>query len=495
MTDRTSFFAEQDKRRGHVWRLSALSFLLLLCAGMPLAMVVTPFVYALVAIATRVLDFLLPIPADFWEGLKMDKAATAASEQPLTEFAIAASVLIGPGIAVIAWVWWRLRQGLQQAGSAWMVVALGGREPRRDDVEEMQITNLAEEIAIAAGVAPPPVFIVDEPAPNAAVVGPHDQDAAFIVTRGLLDRFDRDATQAIIAYLMAGVRQGNLEAATAVMTAFHACGLVLLVFDACINLSRQSWVDLHQVVAWLARPQRLASESHHVLSLLERTDPPEDGLTGLQADLTSDEPPRTRIAAIMRKFPVLYVLLLPAVLVYIVFLFIRFELFLLRALLIGPVLVLAWRQRVHQADAAAVQLTRNAQALANALQAFRGFDAVGLDSRWLAAYCFIGAEPDSVSKTVAAEPGALPPHPTRLNRLRRVAAMGGVVDVEPASRFRLPTLTELRQGSLWSLLFIPLVLLVGYLLLVVIGLVLGLATLFSLFFVLLMLSLIGTIIP
>lgn len=35
MAERMSFFAEQDKRRDQVWRLSALSFLLLLCAGMP----------------------------------------------------------------------------------------------------------------------------------------------------------------------------------------------------------------------------------------------------------------------------------------------------------------------------------------------------------------------------------------------------------------------------------------------------------------------------
>lgn len=495
MVDRTSFFTEQDKRRSQVWRLSALSFLLLLCTGMPLAMVVTPLVLALVAVVTRLLDFLLPIPADFWEGLRTSMAAAAANEQPLAENIISAAVLFSPGIAVIAWVWWRLRQGLQQAGSAWMVTALEGRELRTDDFEETQFANLADEVAIAAGIAPPPVFIVDDPAPNAAVVGPNDQDAAFIVTRGLLDRLDRDASQAVVGYLMAGVRQGNLEAATAVITAFHAFGLVLLVFDACFNFSRQSWSDLRRVARWLAHPERHAGESHNVLSLLERIDPPEDGLTGLQADLMSDESPRTRLAAILRTLPVLYVVLLPALLVYIVFMFIRFELFLLRTLLVGPVLVLAWRQRVHLADAAAVQLTRNAQALANALQAFRGFDATGLDSRWLAAYCFIGAEPKSTSKRIAEEPGVLPPHPASLQRLRRVVAMGAAVDVEPAPRFRLPTWAELRQGSLWSLLLIPLVLLVGYLLLVVIGLVLGLATLFSLFFVLLVLNLISTILP
>ncbi|MDH3379049.1 MAG: hypothetical protein OEQ39_19165 [Gammaproteobacteria bacterium] len=495
MAESTSFFAEQDKRRAQVWRYSALSFLLLLCAGLPLAMVVTPLVYALLAVVARVLDFLLPIPAEFWEGLRISKSAIAADTRPVAQIAITVGVLIVPGIVVIAWIWWRLRQSLERAGSAWMVATLGGRERRQGDLEETQIANLAEEMAIAAGVTPPPVFIVDEPAPNAALVGPNDGDAAFIVTRGLLDGFDRDATQAVIGYLMAGARQGNLQAATAVITAFHAFGLVLLVFDACINFSRQSWVDLRRVLAWLARPQHFAAESQQILALLERTDPPEDGLTGLQADLTSDQPPRTRFIAVLRKVPVLYVLLLPALLVYIVFMFIRFELFLLRALLIGPVLVLAWRQRVYLADAAAVQFTRNPQSLADAIQAFLGLESVGLGSRWLAAYCFIGAEQAGASRKLTEEPGALTAHPTGINRLRRIGAMGASVDVGPAPRLRLPTWAELRRSSLWGLLLIPLVLLIGYLLLVVIGMVLGLATLFSLFFVLTVLSIISGVMP
>ena len=495
VSDRTSFFAEQDRRRSQVWRLSALSLLLLLIAGLPLAMAVTPLIYAALAIVARVLDLLFPIPAELWETLRAPRIDPLLSGRPLADMAIAIALLFAPGIAVIALVWWRLRRGLERAGSAWMVDRLGGREPRRDELEEIQITNLAAEMAIAAGVPAPPVFIVDEPMPNAAVVGPNERQAAFVVTRGLLDQFDRDTTQAVIGYLMAGARQGNLQAATALVTAFHAFGMVFLVFDVCINLSRQSWADLRRVVRWLARPERHASESRDVLALLERTDPPEDGLSGLQADLASSDPPRTRIAALMRKAPVLYILLLPALLVYMVFIFIRFELFLLRSLLIGPVLILAWRQRVHWADAAAVQFTRNPQALADALQIFRGSDCAGLDSPWLAAYCFTGTEGPATGAKIGELPGGLQPQPGSARRLSRIAAMGATVDAGPKARLRLPTWQELRQSGWWALLFIPLFLLIGYLLLALIGMVLGLATLFALYFVLLVLTLIGSVIP
>ena len=73
--------------------------------------------------------------------------------------------------------------------------------------------------------------------------------------------------------------------------------------------------------------------------------------------------------------------------------------------------------------------------------------------------------------------------------------MGATVDIGPKAQFRLPTWTELRRSGLWTLLFIPLFLLIGYLLVTLIGMVLGLATLFSLYFVLFVLTLIGSLIP
>ena len=62
----------------------------------------------------------------------------------------------------------------------------GPGRPDPDDVEERQLVNLVEEMALAAGVPPPRVRLVDADDANAAVVGRSVDDATLVVPRGLL---------------------------------------------------------------------------------------------------------------------------------------------------------------------------------------------------------------------------------------------------------------------------------------------------------------------
>ena len=62
-------------------------------------------------------------------------------------------------------------------------VALAGARPPSGDLEERQLVNLVEEMALAAGVPPPRVMVVDSPDANAAVAGRSVRDVTIIVPR------------------------------------------------------------------------------------------------------------------------------------------------------------------------------------------------------------------------------------------------------------------------------------------------------------------------
>lgn len=67
--------------------------------------------------------------------------------------------------------------------------------------EAPQLYNIVEEMRLAATLpAMPKVFIIDTPVPNAFAVGLKPERAAVAVTRGLLERLNRDELQGVIAH-------------------------------------------------------------------------------------------------------------------------------------------------------------------------------------------------------------------------------------------------------------------------------------------------------
>ena len=59
--DRTNFFEEQRRNRRATWRLAAACGLAILAMGIPLSIVLTPFVFALALAVVHILDLVLPL--------------------------------------------------------------------------------------------------------------------------------------------------------------------------------------------------------------------------------------------------------------------------------------------------------------------------------------------------------------------------------------------------------------------------------------------------
>src|ERR1041385_2729062 len=92
----------------------------------------------------------------------------------------------------------RLKTQELAAGGAVVARMLGGSQVDASsaDPQELMLRNVVEEMAIASGVPVPDVYVLDdESGLNAFAAGWTTTDAAITVTRGCLERLDRDQLQ------------------------------------------------------------------------------------------------------------------------------------------------------------------------------------------------------------------------------------------------------------------------------------------------------------
>ncbi len=91
---------------------------------------------------------------------------------------------------------------------------MGGTAVPEDttDPSLRRLRNVVEEVAIAAGVPVPKLFVMENEAGiNAFAAGYSPSDAAIAVTRGTLDRLNRDELQGVIAHEFSHVLNGDMR--------------------------------------------------------------------------------------------------------------------------------------------------------------------------------------------------------------------------------------------------------------------------------------------
>jgi len=71
-----------------------------------------------------------------------------------------------------------------------LVLTVSGAKPV-DEASAPQLLNVVREMATAANVPMPAVYLIDDSAPNAFATGRDPQHASIAVTTGLLDKLDR----------------------------------------------------------------------------------------------------------------------------------------------------------------------------------------------------------------------------------------------------------------------------------------------------------------
>jgi heat shock protein HtpX len=97
--------------------------------------------------------------------------------------------------------------GTYVAGDSLVLAVSGAHEV--DEAQAPQLMNVVREMAIAANVPMPRVYIIDDTAPNAFATGRDPAHASVAVTTGILEKLDREELQGVIGHEMSHVR--NLD--------------------------------------------------------------------------------------------------------------------------------------------------------------------------------------------------------------------------------------------------------------------------------------------
>jgi heat shock protein HtpX len=108
-----------------------------------------------------------------------------------------------------------------------MVLAIS-RARRIEKKDYSQLFNVVEELAIAGGMSPPAIYVIDDSAPNAFATGRDPEHASVAITTGLLEKLNRDELQGVMAHELSHV--GNRDILFATMVGIMV-GSIALIAD------------------------------------------------------------------------------------------------------------------------------------------------------------------------------------------------------------------------------------------------------------------------
>ena len=77
--------------------------------------------------------------------------------------------------------------------------------------EQLLVDNVAEEMAIAAGIPTPHVYVIDDPSPNAFATGRSPKTGIVCVTTGLLQRLNREELQGVVGHEIGHIRNNDIK--------------------------------------------------------------------------------------------------------------------------------------------------------------------------------------------------------------------------------------------------------------------------------------------
>jgi heat shock protein HtpX len=119
---------------------------------------------------------------------------------------VAGGFAVTAGAIVLATL---LSVGSYFGGDQLVLATSGAKEV--DQKSAPQLMNVVQEMALAAGIPMPKVYIIDDTAPNAFATGRDPQHASVAITTGLLQKLDREELQGVIGHEMSHVRNYDIR--------------------------------------------------------------------------------------------------------------------------------------------------------------------------------------------------------------------------------------------------------------------------------------------
>lgn len=151
-------------------------------------------------------------------GLGADGLLYAGGFSPGIPFATLGALGLGGFSA-----WWSLKEGDKAVIESTRAAPLDPSDPKQRVLE-----NVVEEMAIAGGVPKPAIYVVPDDDPNAFATGSGPERASIAVTRGLLEKLNRDELQGVVSHELSHVRNYDVRLMTVVAA---LAGAILLLSD------------------------------------------------------------------------------------------------------------------------------------------------------------------------------------------------------------------------------------------------------------------------
>jgi Zn-dependent protease with chaperone function len=363
--DRESFFDAQRRNRRATWRMSAFSILAAFAMGIPLSLALTPLIYGVILLGAEIYNLYSPLPAEFWrQAGELARLAGRVGDfvfnhKPIDpqSLVLGSIVVLLPGILLSLLLWAGIFILFRRGGVGGALLALSAREPNRSNLEELQLVDVIQEMAIAAGIPAPQLMLIDQGGANAAAIGTGISDARIVISRRLLEVLSREELEGVLAHLIASVGNGDLRIAFDVTSVFETYGLIVTLINSPFGPQARSTLWHIARLVFGRGTETRAREAETVAALLTKNvDLATDDIDNFfQAG--SGKPTFFRKILTFAFFPILFTNLA-----------IRLILWVCSMTMLEPAVALLWRTRQYLADACAVRLTRNPNCLASALQ-------------------------------------------------------------------------------------------------------------------------------
>jgi Zn-dependent protease with chaperone function len=178
----TSFFQQQDSARRKTFQL------------------VVYFVLAILILITLVYGLLLWLSTD-------------SAHEPVSWWKPELLLLAALGVCLVVGGASAFKVAQLASGGQAVALMLGGKEVpgTTTDARRKRLLNIVEEMALAAGVPVPPVYVLEEPGINAFAAGYASGDAVVAVSQGCLNYLTRDELQGVVAHEFSHILNGDMR--------------------------------------------------------------------------------------------------------------------------------------------------------------------------------------------------------------------------------------------------------------------------------------------
>jgi heat shock protein HtpX len=145
-------------------------------------------------------------------------------------FGLGEGGLIIAGLVALVWI------GISYFhGDSILLAASRAHEIQKAD--HPQLFNVVEELTIAAGLPMPKIYIIEDSAPNAFATGRDPHNASVAITRGLLEKLNREELQGVMAHELSHIQNRDILYATLIGA---IAGAIILISDVFLRSLRFS---------------------------------------------------------------------------------------------------------------------------------------------------------------------------------------------------------------------------------------------------------------